>query len=285
MIYNELKQRGTLDFPIEIHHVDKNHSKYYMSAHWHNEMEIIRILEGKIEVKLNNRTYLAKAGNILFVNPETVHSAEPFDCVYECIVFNMEIFHTNTYSCRFFAESIMNREYMIEEFNSGEDAVFFEAVNSVFEQMKTQSSGYKFLVISTLFRLFGLIVDKHLYGAANVKQDSFDEKNLPRLKKILAFIRDNYGKQIELADIAREGEMSTKYLCYFFKKMTGQTPIGYLNDFRIEKATQQLTHTDLRVTDIALSCGFNDLSYFIKTFKSAKGISPTAFKKEHQKMF
>ena len=44
MIYNELKQRGTADFPIEYHYIDKNHTRYEMSAHWHSEMEIIRIL-------------------------------------------------------------------------------------------------------------------------------------------------------------------------------------------------------------------------------------------------
>ena len=280
MIYNELKQRGTLDFPIEYHYIDKNHNRYYMSAHWHNEVEIIRVLEGELKVKLNNRNYLAKAGDIIFVNPETVHSAMPSDSIYECIVFNMEILYTNTYSCRFFAESLINREYTVRESDYGEGKALFDAANDIFEQMKHKSSGYKFLVIAALFKFFGLIVDRHFYSTTNSNQDFSDEKDLPRLKKILSFMRDNYDKQIDLTDIANAAGMSSKYLCSFFKKMTGRTPIAYLKDFRIEKASQMLANSDLKVTDIAFSCGFNDLSYFIKTFKNIKGVSPAKFRNE-----
>ena len=86
MIYNEQKQRGTMDFPIELYHVDKTHPKYEMAHHWHSEIEIIRILSGELNIRLNNKEYLAKKGDIIFVNPETVHGAIPTDCTYECIV-------------------------------------------------------------------------------------------------------------------------------------------------------------------------------------------------------
>jgi len=59
MIYNELKQHGTEDFPIEMYHIEKNHTRYEMSAHWHNEIEIIRVLKGELNIKLNNNTYTA----------------------------------------------------------------------------------------------------------------------------------------------------------------------------------------------------------------------------------
>ena len=72
--------------------------------------------------------------------------------------------------------------------------------------------------------------------------------------------------------------MSPKYLGSFFKNMTGKTPIEYLNEYRIEKASHMLKYTDMQVTDIAYSCGFSDLSYFIKTFKNIKGITPGKFR-------
>jgi AraC-like DNA-binding protein len=62
--------------------------------------------------------------------------------------------------------------------------------------------------------------------------------------------------------------------------MTGKTPVEYLNEYRIERATQKLLSSDQSVTDIAYSCGFNDLSYFIKTYKSHKGISPGGVRRE-----
>jgi AraC-like DNA-binding protein len=63
--------------------------------------------------------------------------------------------------------------------------------------------------------------------------------------------------------------------------MTQKSPMAYLNNYRIERAAGKLMSTDLTVTDIAYGCGFNDLSYFIKTFKLIKGISPNKFRKKH----
>ena len=62
--------------------------------------------------------------------------------------------------------------------------------------------------------------------------------------------------------------------------MTTKTPIEYLTLYRIEKASGKLLKSDLSVTSIAFSSGFNDLSYFIKTFKQIKGITPSKFRKE-----
>jgi AraC-like DNA-binding protein len=79
--------------------------------------------------------------------------------------------------------------------------------------------------------------------------------------------------------MAKAAGMSSKYFCYFFKEMTGKTPVEYLNGFRVEKASRKLLYSDLSVTEIAYLCGFNDLSYFIKTFKRQKGVSPAKFRK------
>ena len=93
-------------------------------------------------------------------------------------------------------------------------------------------------------------------------------------------MRSNYDSQITLDDMAEAAGMSPKYFCYFFKEMTAKTPIEYLNLYRIEKASRKLINSDTSVTDIAYSCGFNDLSYFIKTFKHIKGKTPAKFRKE-----
>ena len=282
MIYNELKQRGTADFPIEYHYIDKNHTRYEMSAHWHSEIEIIRILHGELKVRLNNQTFLAKKGDIIFVNPETVHGASPENCEYECVIFHIDFLDTSTYSCKFFVESVLNRDFVIKDFNPCQDTVFHTAVNNVFEAMRHKSSGYKFTVIGALYAMLGVIVDEHLYSSVTVYSEISDNRNISKLKKVLTFLRENFDRQMTLTDMAQAAGMSPKYFCYFFKEMTDKTPVEYLNGYRIERASQLLLSSDRSVTEIAYSCGFNDLSYFIKTFKAQKEISPTKFRKiEH----
>ncbi len=279
MIYNELKQRGTEDFPIEYHYIDKNHTRYEMSAHWHSEIEIIRVLDGELEVRLNNKEYVAHKGDIVFVNPETIHGASPKGCEYECLIFHMDFLDVPTNSCRFFIESVLHNEFMIKDFNLCGDSAIHSAVDDVIEAMKHKSSGYKFKVIGYLYELLGVIVDNHLYKPTSGESTLYNDKNIPKLKKILTYLRQNYDKQLTLTDMAQAAGMSPKYFCYFFKEMTGKTPVEYLKGFRIEKASRKLLNTDASVTDIAFACGFNDLSYFIKTFKSVKNVSPAKFRK------
>ena len=278
-VYNEIKQRGTLEFPIELYHIDKNHPKYEMASHWHSEIELIRILEGSLNVKLFNNEYIAKAGDVVIVNSETVHGAYALtDCVYECIVLHMELFSVQDSGCRFFIDSILNHEYKIIEYNPMCNDEFHMAINSLFDALKNPSSGYKFRVIGALYEVFGIIVDKHMYSPVSSTAITGD-KNVPKLKNVLSFIRGNYGKQITLDDMAKCAGMSPKYFCYFFKEMTRKSPVEYLNLYRIERATRKLINSDASVTDIAYNCGFNDLSYFIKTFKMLKGVTPAKFRK------
>ncbi len=280
MIYNELIERGTEHFPIELYLVDKNHPRYEMSSHWHSEIELMRIISGKLNVKLNSNEYLAEKGDIIFVNPETVHGASPADgCVYECIVMRFQVLNALDEDCRFFIDSLLNKEILINEYNHNAPEKFSESMNYLFDSLRAESQGYKFSAISALYNLLGAIIDNNMYTSVSSGNKLPASKNLTKLKKVLSFIRENYDKQITLKSMAEKANMSQKYFCSFFKEMTRKTPMEYLILYRIECAARKLRSSDMNVTDIALSCGFNDLSYFIKTFKHIKGVTPAKFKK------
>lgn len=279
MAYNELLQRGTADFPIELYEINSRHPRYEMMSHWHSELELIRIAEGSLNVRLNSNTYMAKQNDILFVNPEIIHSAVPKNCIYECIVFDIGHLTAAFDGCKYFFDGLANNEYYINEYIPYENNGLCRAVINVFESMKIKSSGCKFRVIGEMYKMFGEIIDGHYYSYIGGVTGIVPDKNMIKLKNVLRFMRDNYDTQITLADMALTADMSAKYFCYFFKEMTRKTPIEYLNTYRIEKAARRLSISDKSVTEIAYECGFNDLSYFIKTFKAYKGVTPTKFRK------
>lgn len=279
MSYNELKQHGTEDFPIELYHIDKTHSRYEMSAHWHSEIEIIRVLEGALKVRLNNKSYVVNENEMIFVNSETVHQAVPVDCVYECLDFNLDFMPVSGNGSVYFIDSLKNHEYVIDEYYNNSNSSLKKATDMLFDAMLKKSSGYKFKVIGALYNLFGEIIDLHFYHPT-AGEPFAEDKNVPKLKNVLSYMRSNYDISVSLEDMAEAAGMSPKYFCYFFKEMTTKTPVEYLNLYRIEKASRKLINSDSSVTDIAYSCGFNDLSYFIKTFKQIKGKTPAKFRKE-----
>ncbi|MBE6688312.1 MAG: helix-turn-helix domain-containing protein [Ruminococcaceae bacterium] len=279
MIYNEVLQRGTSDFPIELYHVDKQHVRYGESySHWHGEVEFLHILSGKLTVRLNNNTYCAQRGDILFINSETVHYFSPDDCVYECIVFSTDLLPEYLMGSFSLAQALKNHEYVVEEFYANRDSQYSRAMRDVFSAMKCTNPSYKFKVMGALNNLFAAIVEENLYHPTEIMPVTLG-KNVNKLRMVLAFIRGNYDAQITLNEMAESAEMSPKYFCHFFKAMTTKTPIEYLNFYRIEMAIKKLINSDMSVTEVAFSCGFNDLSYFIKTFKQVKGVTPAKYRK------
>jgi len=279
MAYNELEQRGTSDFPVAFFYIEDTHPRYTMRAHWHTEMELIRILKGEFEIVINNRSYKAKKGDVIFINPETVHLGTPMGCIYECIVFHSNFLYNETDACKDFIECIANGDYAVTEFHNSQNNEFVNCANELFEAFSEKTAGYKFRVIACFYKLFGEIADKHLYSAKETGKEILYDKNILKIKNILQYIRENFDKPISLEDMAMKAEMSVKYFGTYFKNMTGKTPFDYLNEYRIEKAARKLLNTDMSVTDIAYSCGFNDLSYFIKTFKKINKLSPGKYRK------
>ncbi len=278
MSYNELKQRGTYELPMELYSIDVNHPKYEMAYHWHSDFEIIRIIKGNLKIHLNRREFNAGEGEVVFVNSETVHGAIPDNCIYECIVLSHELLNAEDKVCGGFISEVLDHVVVVNDRFKENDGDIINAFNNLFEVMNRDSCYFE--AMGALYSVFGIIIRDRLYKSTSAIREGDASKNA-KLKKVLSFMRKNYSSPLTLEQIADVAGMSPKYFCYFFKEMTQKTPINYLNTYRVERAARKLLATDNPVTDIAYNCGFNDLSYFIKTFKAIKGITPNGFRKNN----
>lgn len=276
MIFNELKQHGRDDFPFELYCVDRQHPKYEMAFHWHTNLEIVRVLKGELSLTLDNRTHVLHAGDVAFINSETVHGATPHDSTYQCIVFNLAFLKTGNALCDGFIDNLLSHSTYLTEFPRDENVV--KTVHAIFDELAAAHTGAPFKTIGLYHALLGEIEKKKLFNSHLPPSSVQDEKKVVKLKTVLKFIRENFDKEITLADMSAVAGFSDKYFCKFFKDMTGTTPINYLLTYRIERAARKLLGSDLSVTQIAYDCGFNDLSYFIKTFKTFKKVSPKDYR-------
>ena len=83
---------------------------------------------------------------------------------------------------------------------------------------------------------------------------------------------------IDLAQTARLANLSPFHFLRSFATTLGVTPHQYLVRCRLKRAARLLAERERAITDVALDCGFNDLSNFIRTFRRAAGLSPRAFR-------
>ena len=282
MSFNELKLHGTVDFPMQLYCLNKQHPKYNMAHHWHTNFELVYVKEGAFYLSIDNKEYILKKGDVAFINSESVHGGHPKDAdtIYECIVFNPDDFSSGSADLKDFLEKLFNHELYVNEFFDGKSSVSFYA-KKLFENMSYEkNSASRILCIGSIFALFGEILNKGEFSGQRNGAGNIFKRNEPKLKKVLVYIRSNYDRHITLAEMAKECEMSPKYFCSYFKKMTKMTPTQYLLFYRAEKSAKQLLQTENSITTIAYACGFSDLSYYIKVFKERFGISPGQFRKQ-----
>ena len=99
-----------------------------------------------------------------------------------------------------------------------------------------------------------------------------------QFKNAVAFLNENYARQISLEMTAHHVFLSPSYLSALFKKHLGRGFVDYLNDLRIQKARLLLEQTDLNINEIAGMVGFCEASYFIRVFRKYTGMSPTEYR-------
>lgn len=102
--------------------------------------------------------------------------------------------------------------------------------------------------------------------------------NSRRVEKAFEYLNQNFDKQVTLAEVARLAGMTEVSFSRFFKNRSGKTFIDSLNDIRLGHASRMLIDTTHSISEIAYSCGFNNISNFNRIFKKKKNCTPKEFK-------
>lgn len=275
--YNEKKVHGKVSFPIGYYHLDELHPQYVMPLHWHNEFEIIRVEKGEFELFLDNERYSLKKGDVFFINSGILHRGEPHECVYDCVVFNLNMLKKHQNDVGNFFLPLLNGTSGILNTVFKENSETAKTVKELSEVLSDKNDFFELEVFSALYKVFALLYKEGKILPFERKQVSF--KKAQTLTKLIDWIEENFTSEITLGDLSRVSGLSEKYVCRIFKEYTSQTPISYINRLRIDFACHEMLVKKISVTAAAFDCGFNDLSYFSKTFKKYKGVSPHNFNK------
>ncbi|PCJ60540.1 MAG: hypothetical protein COA79_08180 [Planctomycetota bacterium] len=106
-----------------------------------------------------------------------------------------------------------------------------------------------------------------------------------RIGEIINYIDANLSSELTVPQLAEESHLTTSHFSKLFKEETGQSPISFIRNNRINCAKALLISSDKTISKIALECGFEDHFYFSRTFKQIVGLSPKQFKESLKNPF
>ncbi len=106
-----------------------------------------------------------------------------------------------------------------------------------------------------------------------------NQNKQPLLEKAKKFIESNYQQDISIEEISKNVGMSQSLLFKLFRTEERSTPMKYLQEIRIEKARSMLIRGDMKIYEIAQTCGFSDVAYFCKVYKNKTGYPPAVYRR------
>lgn len=290
-ILKEERHHGTKFFPVAVYEEHQPPEIMIVDYHWHEELEILWVLEGEGQFQIDGHREVLQAGQIMLVPPYAIHGGIPLPgqyCTFRAIVFHPRILGG--------AVTDMLQAKFVEPFLAGHNRFpdFLPAatplsanLRSIFNEIFTRcrqkgAYGYELMVKGLLLSAWSLLLSSNLITTQ--KLSAREKRHQERMRDILYYIHEHQNEAISNQELANQLGVSEAYFCRFFKRSMQMTPIEYIQRCRIKEAAAKLQqHPEQPIIEIAFGCGFNNLSYFNLIFKRLIGCTPTIYKSRSAK--
>ncbi|WP_430484942.1 AraC family transcriptional regulator [Clostridium sp. B9] len=262
-----------------------NRANVSTSHHWHEDIEIIYLLEGNLKAGVNNKLYNLRTRDILMIGPGEVHyfSKEKEPSTRAVIQFRMSIydsFHSGAKD-RIALKPMFSNCRVLSPGDETYDLLEAQ-IKDMIREYEERKDGYKLFLKARLYDVAGLLI-RHLPKIEENEEVSEKQKErLEKLDNVMQYVEKHYNSNITLDDISKVAGFSKYHFTRFFKGNTGMTFIDYLNNFRIAQSEWILLNEENNITDIAFKSGFNSVKSFNRVFKDLKGCSPMEYKKKNK---
>ncbi|NBD23635.1 AraC family transcriptional regulator [Paenibacillus glycinis] len=248
-------------------HLLNNEIYRTVGTHGHDFVELLYIRSGKAVHRLNDKSFLAGAGDAFVIQAGDTHSFEPItpffewiDCMFvpEFIDFDVRSLLSDR---KYFASDGMEIDYlmgaMLREYGEKKPAYL------------TKLRGYLLALLAELGRQ-GEQRDERPYGS---------RKKTRLLQEAVEYVHLHYRDKINLDDAAAKLGISRSTLNRLFRSRANDSFAGFVNAYRLERSSLLLRSGELPIRDAALECGFADGKHFRTLFRRRFGMTPGEFRK------
>lgn len=252
------------------------HSTHQVPNHWHDSIEILFVLKGKLELYTKDRFRELNEEDLFLINANEIHAIKAEE---NNLVLALQI----PVSYLLLIEPQIER--MLFDCNSSaasyEEQSKFDELRTLLAEMmllhNKRPQGYHLRIQSCLLNLTYLLMQG--FREQDQSPEKHDDKHRERLLRITSYVKENYNRAINIQQLALQEYLTVPYLSRFFKEYMGTSFTKYVNAVRLDKAVKDLTLTNLSITQIAHDHGFPNLKSFNAVFKEFYRQTPGEYRK------
>ncbi|MDB5052472.1 MAG: AraC family transcriptional regulator [Bacilli bacterium] len=292
-LYTDKEWLESSDFPFNatIYPFQKHE---FTEPHSHEFIELAYVAEGDGEHEYRGVSYPVTAGDVLVIEPNIEHSYQSgetnllvYNVILQPVILSAELetlFKVTPFVDFFFVEPFL-RKYV--DFQSHLNLEPQEHIEMLFrldrlvKEHQTKELGYRIVIKTLLIEIF--IFLSRCYERRIHKPMSTLGSEEEIIRHICEFIEMYHARPLSLTQVCQLCGMSQSSFSTKFKQQVGQTFVEFRNQIRIKVAKELLAKSEDKILNIGQQIGFEDLSFFNKTFKKAVGLSPGEYRKKHKR--
>ena len=281
MLPNLEKIEANINHSFHINHLRVD---YFPSMrHFHPEVEILLVVEGTGTRYVGDSVESFAPGDLVMIGPNVSHEwcsdkksgSVVSEAIY--ILFNTGIMGSefwNLPESKIILKIIEQSERGIKLTGKTRDEVAF--------LMKRIDTSFGFNRITLLMTILEMIAfnGEYQYLASPVVQNTINDRDSERLNKVYKYVLDNCQQEINLERASSIANLSKPAFCRYFKKRANKTFVRFLNEIRVGQACRLLVNENQTIAEICYKCGYNNISYFIRQFKTITGFTPLGYRKK-----
>lgn len=277
-----LKEKIVYKDELPINVVTANILEY--PTHFHDDMEVVYVLEGSIVLKNGCYTYTLNQGDIFILNEMDMHSLAGINGDNMVMMLQLDF----TYFERYY-EDLRNRFFAtdLKEDNRKSIGVLRNILARIMMEVIQKGPGYEHKVIESTHNLLACLLSDFSFSIDDEmsEDEAVSGRNshvlTGRLNRITKYMYDNYDRKLTLSEIAKNEGLSIYYLSHIIKEATGLSFQDLLGYIRVEESEKLLLGTSKKIGLIANEMGFSAVRYYIKHFETWYGMHPAEYRKKY----
>lgn len=252
--------------------------------HFHDDLEIVFVLDGSIILKNGYYNYEMKTGDIFILNDREIHSFKRTSEDNMVLMLQLDM----DYFIKHYPN--LNNSFFVTDMNDTDDEgleILRELLASAIMHANAGTLGYEQKLIEISHNILASLMENFQYFAiedgrfVNETKKKSNKVLAARMNRISNYLYENYSRKLSLKEIASNEHLSIYHLSHVIKQSTGLSFKELLGFIRVEESEILLLGSDMSISAVSEAVGFSATRYYIEHFIKWFDVDPKVYRKEN----